>query len=172
MPQRDSLRGVPTAEDLGRSLDRRPSRAADPIPPILRQEAAHIYRELCVSQSRPRLLHGDLHHHNILLDSARGWLAVDPKGVIAELEYEAGAMLRNPLENPELFLRPATIESRVTCFADELHLDPERMLAWSFAQAVRSAIWLIEDGFEVGSDHPWILLAATIRRELTASWFA
>jgi hypothetical protein len=31
------------------------------------------------------------------------WIAVDPKGVIGEIEYEIGASLRNPYENPEIF---------------------------------------------------------------------
>ena len=42
------------------------------------------------------LLHGDLQHYNVLLDKDRGWVAIDPKGVVGELEYEVGALLRNP----------------------------------------------------------------------------
>jgi streptomycin 6-kinase len=44
-----------------------------------------------------RLLHGDLQHYNVLLDRKRGWLAIDPKGVVAEGEFELGAALRNPI---------------------------------------------------------------------------
>ena len=32
----------------------------------------------------------------VLLDAERGWLAIDPKGIIGEPEYEVGAALRNP----------------------------------------------------------------------------
>ena len=32
---------------------------------------------------------------NVRFDSGRGWLAIDPKGVFGELEYEVGAVVRN-----------------------------------------------------------------------------
>jgi streptomycin 6-kinase len=106
-----------------------------------------------------RLLHGDLHHYNVLVDSARGWLAIDAKGVVGEPEYEVGAALRNPWERPELFTEPATIMRRVDRFRRELHLDAERILAWAFAQAVLAAIWAVEDGVIIGPDNAWLALA-------------
>jgi streptomycin 6-kinase len=36
------------------------------------------------SQRSTRLLHGDLHRHNVLSDDARGSVAIDPKGVVGE----------------------------------------------------------------------------------------
>lgn len=42
------------------------------------------------------LLHGDLYPDNIL-SSQRGWLVIDPKGVIGEREFELAAFLRNPI---------------------------------------------------------------------------
>ena len=59
--------------------------------------------DLCATQRNPALLHGDLHHYNVLSDRARGWCAIDPKGVVGELEYELGAALRNPFDRPDLF---------------------------------------------------------------------
>lgn len=59
--------------------------------------------KLAASQDETTLLHGDLHHYNVLSDVRRGWLAIDPKGVIGEVEYEAGAIFRNPNEMPDLF---------------------------------------------------------------------
>src|SRR6185295_85646 len=41
------------------------------------------YARLCESQATRRLLHGDLQHYNVLA-SARGWVAIDPKGIVAE----------------------------------------------------------------------------------------
>jgi streptomycin 6-kinase len=118
---------------------------------------------LCASQRLPRLLHGDLQHYNVLFDSHRGWLAIDPKGVIGELEYEVGAALRNPYENPQLFISRSTIERRLEQFTNQLNLNYERTLRWGFAQAVLSAIWLIEDGFAVNEMTPALRLAEVIR---------
>jgi streptomycin 6-kinase len=150
---------VPTVPDWGKSLAQ-PSGA---IPDALLSEARRVYFELAHSQSHVRLLHGDLHHHNVLFDSRRGWLAIDPKGVIGELEYEVGAALRNPCERPDLFTQAATIEKRVACFARVLSLDPARILAWGFAQAVLAAVWEVEDQGILDAGHAWIALADAIR---------
>jgi streptomycin 6-kinase len=130
-----------------------------------------LYFELAMSQRQVRLLHGDLHHYNVLLDSERGWVAIDPKGVVGELEYEVGATLRNPFENPELFASALTIEKRIARFEAELQLNSERALAWSFAQAVLSAIWTAEDGFVIDSKNPGIRLANAIGPMLAQTKF-
>lgn len=129
----------------------------------LAAEARRIYLQLCDSQSRPRLLHGDLHHHNVLFDSHRGWLAVDAKGVIGELEFETGAILRNPYQRPEIFTRRATIERRVRRLAAKLNLDQSRVLAWGFAQAVLAAAWCAEDGEADGFARSCLELAEVLR---------
>ena len=119
--------------------------------------------ELCSSQTSPRLLHGDLHAGNILLDSQRGWVAIDPKGVVGELAYEVGAAIRNPCETPDLFAAPATIVERVDCFARVLRLDRRRILGWAFAQAILSAIWELEDEGAIAAGAGWIALANAVR---------
>lgn len=127
------------------------------------EDAQQVFADLGRSQSRRRLLHGDLHHYNVLFDSHRGWLAIDPKGVMGELEYEIGAVLRNPFERPDLFLSRPVIERRMQQFTDRLDLDYERTLAWAFAQAVLSAIWGVEDGFEVDETNSALRLANIIQ---------
>src|SRR5688572_20862900 len=163
MSPRESVVGVPTVHDWGLGFERYAASGNTQIPKMLVEDACRVYSELSASQSRPRLLHGDLHHDNVLLDARRGWLAIDPKGVVGEPEYEVGAALRNPLDRPALFLQSSAIEARVQCFGDRLRLNSERILAWSFAQAVLAAIWAAEDGFVVGDDSPWIALAHAVR---------
>jgi streptomycin 6-kinase len=97
------LTGAPTVEDWGKGFDRYRASGDRRIPAELVKQAHHLYAELSSSQRDARLLHGDLYHDNILLDSGRGWLVIDPKGVIGELEYEIGASLPNPREKPEIF---------------------------------------------------------------------
>jgi streptomycin 6-kinase len=108
-------------------------------------------------------LHGDLHHYNVLFDSDRGWLAIDPKGVIGEVEYEIGAALRNPYENPEVFASQKAVERRLKGYGAVLKMDFDRALKWGFAQAVLSAIWSVEDKVAVDALHSGILLARAIR---------
>ena len=154
---------VPGVQQWGRAFDRYRASGHIAVPTHLLLEAQRIYAELCASQVCPRLLHGDLHHSNVLFDRERGWLAIDPKGVVGELEYEVGAALRNPYERPELFTARRTIEQRVECFARALNLNPARILAWGFAQAVLSAVWAVEDGVAVAPGHGWLVLARAIR---------
>lgn len=152
-----------TVQDWAKGFERHIATGDDRIPMDLVAAGQRVYSSLCASQLRPRLLHGDLQHYNVLFDSDRGWLAIDPKGVIGEIEYEVGAFLRNPVERPEVFLSPLMIERRLKQFTSRLNLDFERALAWSFAQAVLSAIWTVEDGFAMDAMNPALRLAEVIR---------
>jgi len=69
-------------------------RRSDPSPSG--RTSSLVYFRLCKPPIQDRLLHGDLHHDNVLFDSRRGGLAIDPKGVIGELKYEIGAALETP----------------------------------------------------------------------------
>jgi streptomycin 6-kinase len=157
---------VATAHDWGQAFDRYATTADAQIPRDLLSAAHRTYFDLCGSQTSPRLLHGDLHHHNVLFDDQRGWLAIDPKGVVAELDYELGAALRNPYERPELFADPAVVQRRAGQFARGLRVDESRVLAWAFAQAVLAAVWLIEDGHRVEPHHGFLTLARTLQSML------
>jgi streptomycin 6-kinase len=159
---RETRNNCPSVEDLAKGFDRYLANNNRQIRQPLVESAQRVFADLCASQGQKRLLHGDLHHYNVLLDSDRGWLAIDPKGVIGELEFEIGAVLRNPFEQPELFLSRSVIESRLKKFASQLTLDYGRMLAWGFAQAVLSAIWLVEDGHTVNPTIPTLRLAEVI----------
>ncbi len=139
----------PTVSSWGEGfaqLRRRYDGGAGPFPPALVAEAEHLYAELDASAGAPVVLHGDLHHYNILDAGSRGWLAIDPKGLAGEPAYEIGAYLRNklpePLPNPEAARITAR---RVEQFSSELRLDRARVRGWALAQAVLSAWWTIED---------------------------
>lgn len=152
---------APTVEQWGHAFQRvsPPASMGDD----LLSEARDLFDDLCRSQTNRRLLHGDLHHYNILHDRARGWLAIDPKGVVGELEYEIGAALRNPVERPDLFVDTVIIEKRIAHFASTLAIDAGRTLRWAFAQAVLATLWSVEEGVHVDPRHPFIRLAETMR---------
>jgi len=159
-----ALSGVSTqaVEDWGKGFGRYLATDDPRVPRHLVESAQRVFANLCASQSQKRLLHGDLHHYNVLFDSQRGWLAIDPKGVLGELEYEIGAILRNPIEAPDLFLSSSMFERRIDRLTRKLNLNPERVVAWAFGQAVLSAIWEIEDGFEVPGTNSPLKLADVI----------
>jgi streptomycin 6-kinase len=155
-----------TAQDWGRGFQNYLASGDRQIPIPLVEHGQRLYWDLCDTQRNVRLLHGDLQHYNVLYDSNRGWLAIDPKGVIGEIEYEIGACLRNPNEDPALFASPATVARRLRRFESEMKLDAGRALAWGFAQAVLSAIWSVEDGLVVNAGNPALQLAQAILKLL------
>jgi streptomycin 6-kinase len=155
----DTSKQFATAQDWGRAFQSYLEGGDKQITGDLVERGQHLYLDLCASQRDTRLLHGDLQHYNVLLDNDRGWVAIDPKGVVGEIEYEIGASLRNPYEKPELFVSTEAVGRRLNVYAAKLKLDSDRALAWGFAQAVLSAIWSVEDGFEVDSTNPAIRLA-------------
>lgn len=153
----------PTVADWERGFHLYLQSGDQQIPDDLVREAQLLFHHLAASQRTTMLVHGDLHHYNVLLDRERGWTAIDPKGVVGELEYEVGALLRNPVELPELFTNRATIERRLKILTTILPLDHTRALKWSFAQAVLSAVWGVEDGYAVDPSNPALQLARTLK---------
>ncbi|MEX0750504.1 MAG: aminoglycoside phosphotransferase family protein [Dehalococcoidia bacterium] len=117
-----------------------------PLPARLVAMAEHTYGDLVASSAPPVLLHGDLHHENMLHAANGRWLAIDPQGVVGEPVYDTGALLRNPHEWLAGAADPARLLSRrVTILAERLGFDRQRILDWAMAQAVLSAWWHIED---------------------------
>jgi streptomycin 6-kinase len=154
----------PSTFDWARGFDRYLMSNDKRIPEPLVAEARELYLSLANSQTSTMLLHGDLQHYNVLFDSKRGWVAIDPKGIVGELEYEIGAIVRNPTEMPEFYTLKETVERRLNYFAKALNLNYDRALAWTFAQAVLSAIWDVEDEHQVQPDHAALRLANTVKQ--------
>ncbi len=107
-------------------------------------------KDFFIENHMPVLMHGDFHHFNIL-SSERGWLVIDPKGVIGPAGYEVGPLMINPWHD---FSDGINIRLRVKRRIDILHehlgWERERILEWSLAHAVLSAWWSTEDntGYE------------------------
>lgn len=152
-----------SVEDWGGGFERFRRSPDDSLSPELVADAESLFFQLAASQGERLLLHGDLHHYNILHDERRGWLAIDPKGVLGESAYEIGAALRNPLSLPQIFTDAAVIDRRLRIVSERLGFDGKRVLAWSFAQSVLAAIWAREDG----TDHtPFLAVARVLRAKL------
>ena len=153
----------PTVADWGRGFDRYLASGDRQLPLKLVQEARDLYQDLTSTQGTTMLLHGDLQHYNILFDNERGWIAIDPKGVVGEWEYEVGPLLRNPVEQSELFANTTIINRRLEILTTLLPLNYSRALRWSYAQSILSAIWDIEDGYQLIPNNPSLTLAFHLR---------
>jgi streptomycin 6-kinase len=79
---------------------------------------------------RATLVHGDFHHHNLLASGA-GYVAIDPKPMLGEPEYDVASFLWNPVSYR---MRLDVTERRLAAFA-AAGLDEERMRAWAVIRA-------------------------------------
>jgi streptomycin 6-kinase len=114
-----------------------------PFPAARVEEAEALFAELLGTMAAPVLLHGDLHHENILAARRQPWLAIDPKGIAGEPAYETSAFLLNRVPSgPEA---GRVLTRRVDQLAEALEVDRARIRGWAIAQAVLSAWWSLED---------------------------
>jgi streptomycin 6-kinase len=108
-------------------------------------EAAKLAASLLDDSRTEVPLHGDLHHDNIVLGQ-RGWLAIDPKGVLGDPGFDAANLFYNPLDRDALCGDPERIERMAQTLSRTLKQDPRRLLDHAFAYGCLSAAWHGEDG--------------------------
>jgi streptomycin 6-kinase len=131
------------------------------MPISIVDKAEQTFHDLCASMGQTRLLHGDLHHANVLFDARHGWVAIDPWGLRGELECELSASLRNPISAPHLLRRHDLLERRLQIHEKLLGIDMNRALRWAFALTVLAALWpTLEDGVDMRV--PFITAAKTM----------
>jgi streptomycin 6-kinase len=101
-----------------------------------------------------RVLHGDIHHGNVLDFAARGWLAIDPKGLFGERGFDYANIFCNPdieWPTPAVAVRKDIFAQRLTTVSRLAGIETSRLLDWIVAWAGLSASWLIADG-----DNPFV----------------
>jgi streptomycin 6-kinase len=151
-----AVHSFPTVARWARGLERLRATfggGTGPFPHRLVEAAEDLFGELLPSSQQPVLLHGDLHHYNILAAERRPWLAIDPKGLSGEPLYETGAWLRNPM--PQVATWPdlrRLLAQRIAILAECLEADRGRIQVWAIAQAVLSSWWSYEDEGAVGKE--------------------
>lgn len=123
--------------------------------------ADQIFKSLVKTSKNEVLLHGDLHHANILR-TANSWKAIDPKGVWGDPAFEVGAFIRNPM--PELSTRPdlkSVLANRISSFSTSLKIDKKRIWGWAYSQAVLAAIWSLNEPGAIWQS--WFSVASALK---------
>lgn len=103
---------------------------------------------LLATQRDVTILHGDLHHGNVLDFGARGWLAIDPKGLCGECGYDFANIFCNP--DLATATSPGQVSRRADIVAEVAGIERARLLQWVLAYAGLSASWSMEDGEDPG----------------------
>ena len=115
-----------------------------PFPNALIERAQNISHDLLTSMTKQVLLHGDLHYANILFSDTKGWLAIDPKGVIGEPEYEIPLPRLNAKK-----MNAHELKYELDRFIELSRLDKTRMMNWFFCKMVLATWWSFEDSGEI-----------------------
>lgn len=112
--------------------------------------AAEVAQELLGAPQDVVVLHGDIHHDNVLDFGARGWLAIDPKRVIGERGFDYANIFCNP------DYATATASERFQCrlnvVVEESALERTRLLKWILAWTGLSAAWFMNDNLPADTD--------------------
>jgi len=159
---------IPTIFSREKSLSRIVEKFPKGLGPISKEmllDAFDIFKEMNRTQSTKYLLHGDLHHYNILKAGEKSWKVIDPKGLIGEREYDIIQFLLNNLEGKDISM---TLENRIELLVKELNLNKERVLLWGYSHAVLSTCWSLEDE---GTYNEFFFQAISIFKDLHTKFY-
>ncbi|MBN9076504.1 MAG: APH(6) family putative aminoglycoside O-phosphotransferase [Rhizobiales bacterium 65-79] len=110
---------------------------------------AETAQKLLRDQREIVVLHGDLHHDNVLDFGERGWLAIDPKHIEGERGFDFANIFTNPdLADPTrpVATVPGRFARRLEVVTEAAKLDRLRLLCWILAWTGLSAAWYLSDG--------------------------
>ena len=116
-----------------------------------------VMRELLGGSTGQAVLHGDVHHGNVLRvddeataagdaggdDRAGAWCAIDPKALLGDPGFDTANVLCNP--TLAIALGPGRLARRAAVIAEETGRDLDDVLAWAEAWCALSAAWDVGD---------------------------
>lgn len=108
-------------------------------------EAADLAQRLLTMPHRAIPLHGDIHHENII-KGPRGWLAIDPHGLIGDAAFDTSNIFYNPLDRADLCLDISRAKQMAEYFSSIIGCSAAHILDYAFVYGCLSAAWYSEDG--------------------------
>lgn len=160
-PRKEPLDGLQPLRDRFQQLFDTDVRAWPHTARDLYARSAGIALKLFDKPSAIIPLHGDLHHDNII-SSDRGWLAIDPKGILGDPAYDLANFFMNPERAGARIAEPRNIASRLDILTQRLNYPRKRVLGWAAAHAALSACW------DLGAEQPIVNQLAVLPNLLSA----
>lgn len=122
-------------------------------------QAALVAEGLLKNPQEIVVLHGDIHHQNVLDSGVHGWIAIDPKGLLGERGFDYANIFCNP--DWDVATSTGRLARQATIVAEAAGLERSRLMRWILAYAGLSAAWSLNDG-----DSPDLALSiANLSRE-------
>lgn len=106
------------------------------------------------------LLHGDLHHENIVKSVSGNYVVIDPKGVTGPPIFDVPRFLLNELDDREDSIEKYHIKRMVEKLSHLIGFPADDMYQLLFMEVMLANAWLYEDGEEISEkdiDFAWSL---------------
>ena len=113
--------------------------------------AAEFARSKLPEQQDIRLLHGDMHHLNVMQHNGE-WVMLDPQPLIGDRAYDGANTLHNPHQRPELTENESRLLGQANILGEIMAIDPQRIIDYAFIHGCLSACWSKEDDDEEFED--------------------
>ncbi|MGM0410585.1 MAG: aminoglycoside phosphotransferase family protein [Bacillota bacterium] len=110
-------------------------------------KAETIFYDIEKMNYRKVLLHGDLHHWNILFNENKGWKAIDPKGVIGISVMESARFLDNQITITESLGDFRALDNMISVFSNKFSESKLIVAQNLFILLVLSTCWSYENHF-------------------------
>lgn len=118
--------------------------------------ARDICLELSLKYSQKQLLHGDLHHDNILLSQDGNYRIIDPKGVIGDPIFDVPRFILNEFteeRNEQLLKKINTI---IDMLEQQLHIPNDSLRKCLYIETAMGMCWYVESGASA-TEYPMLL---------------
>lgn len=125
------------------------------------QKAEELCRRLWEAYPRRVLLHGDLHHDNILLEQSGAYRIIDPKGVIGDPVFELPRFILNEVGD---IIIPGTygrMNAVIVNLAERLKMHEADLRQLFYIETAMAESWNVESRFPPSLEHvelAWSLL--------------
>jgi len=131
-----------------------------PIPRRLREQCVSLVRDLVADPASVGvIIHGDLHHHNVLAADREPWLVIDPKPMSGDPHYEPAPMLWNRWDEIVAGNARENLRRRFHTLVDVAGLDEDRARDWVVVRMVHNMSWAVIDG---DPDEDYLTMCVTI----------
>jgi streptomycin 6-kinase len=104
-----------------------------------------LFHEVTAQEPANMLLHGDLHHENMLYSEGGEWVVIDPKGVTGIRSLEVGRYILNAIWFTRDARKPRVLEELVNAFAEAFDRPRRTIAICALLDCVLSRTWTFEE---------------------------
>ena len=134
--------------------------------PDIIKHAANFAEKCLKTQKDIRLLHGDMHHENVIQNKDMEWLAIDPQPVIGDSAYDCANTLHNPHQTPELTENEDRLLKQTKVLGETLNINPKRIINYAYIHGCLSACWSEDDKTETFSKNLSIKTSEILKKHI------